>query len=290
MSKGGWWIVLRTCCISRISRRQALLLSVWAALGLHMNTRQSLTATIVYDNRPYDPQLTNAWGYSCLIEAGDWSLLFDTGGDAQTLRTNLTRLGIDPRSIGTVMLSHFHTDHTGGLQAVLSDNGYRSTLVVPQSFPYEFKQQAGEHARVVEVSGAIDVGEHALSTGELGKSIIEQSLLLKTSDGLVVITGCAHPGIVNIVAQARQQGEIDLVMGGFHLKDAGAAEIDTVIEQLKQLGVKRVAPSHCTGDLAIRMFAAAFGAGFIAVGAGARIGMWLPGGWQPRLTSMFDCE
>jgi 7,8-dihydropterin-6-yl-methyl-4-(beta-D-ribofuranosyl)aminobenzene 5'-phosphate synthase len=89
--------------------------------------------------------------------------------------------------------------------------------------------------------------------------------------------GCAHPGIVEIVSQARRLGSIHLVMGGFHLKDANEAEIGRVIDGLKRLGVRKVAPSHCTGALAMRLFEAAFGSDFIPAGAGAQIRLKLSG-------------
>jgi 7,8-dihydropterin-6-yl-methyl-4-(beta-D-ribofuranosyl)aminobenzene 5'-phosphate synthase len=103
----------------------------------------------------------------------------------------------------------------------------------------------------------------------MGSAIIEQSLVIETSEGLVVITGCAHPGIVGIVSAAAEGGDIGLVIGGFHLKDDSATEIDEVIADLQALGVKRVAPTHCTGDEARERFRAVFGDGFVPVGVGS---------------------
>jgi len=71
---------------------------------------------IVYDNRTLDPNLTSGWGFACLV--GD-DLLFDTGGDGRTLLSNMAQMGIDPAGIRTVVLSHAHGDHTGGLGALL---------------------------------------------------------------------------------------------------------------------------------------------------------------------------
>ena len=111
--------------------------------------------------------------------------------------------------------------------------------------------------------------DHVRATGELGTAIVEQSLIVETDKGLVVITGCAPPGIVEIVRRAKVYGVVYLVMGGFHLGDKSAREIETIIADLKRLGVRQVAPSHCTGDEAIQLFRAAFGADSILVGAGA---------------------
>jgi 7,8-dihydropterin-6-yl-methyl-4-(beta-D-ribofuranosyl)aminobenzene 5'-phosphate synthase len=94
-------------------------------------------------------------------------------------------------------------------------------------------------------------------------------LIIETQQGSIVLTGCAHPGIVEIVQQAQTVGEIYLVMGGFHLADSGTAEVEAVIAELKRSGVQQAAPGHCTGDQAIDQFRAAFGPDFIPIGAGA---------------------
>jgi 7,8-dihydropterin-6-yl-methyl-4-(beta-D-ribofuranosyl)aminobenzene 5'-phosphate synthase len=79
---------------------------------------ERLTITIVYDNNEYDERLKTAWGFSCLVERGELSLLFDTGGDAPTLLSNMEVLELDPRDIDTVVLSHIHSDHVGGLGGI----------------------------------------------------------------------------------------------------------------------------------------------------------------------------
>jgi 7,8-dihydropterin-6-yl-methyl-4-(beta-D-ribofuranosyl)aminobenzene 5'-phosphate synthase len=88
-----------------------------------------------------------------------------------------------------------------------------------------------------------------------------------------VVTGCAHQGIVRILERAVElTGEpVDLVMGGFHLRDSSQAGIAHILEEFRRLGVRRVAPSHCTGDLAVRLFAAEYGQDFISTGAGSVI-------------------
>jgi len=73
------------------------------------------------------------------------------------------------------------------------------------------------------------------------------------------------------VKRAKAYGEVYLVMGGFRLADRNASEIATVISELKRLGVRQVAPSHCTGNEAIQLFRAAFGANFIQAGAGLQV-------------------
>ncbi|MBN1890780.1 MAG: MBL fold metallo-hydrolase [Thermoflexales bacterium] len=239
--------------------------------GINMPSEiHPITLTIVYDNQPFDARLKTAWGFACLVETGQAVILFDTGGDGPTLMSNMAALGIDPRRVDSVVLSHYHSDHTGGLDALLEVNDH--TLVyAPRSFPADFKARVGKRASVIEVSKPVTVAEHIRTTGEMGTAIIEQSLLIETSEGLIVMTGCAHPGIVEIVRQAKTHGEIFLAMGGFHLKDKSASQVEAIIAEFKQSGVRRVAPSHCTGDGAIRQFKEAFGADFITAGAGAVI-------------------
>ena len=233
-----------------------------------MDNVEPITLTIVYDNRPLDSRLETAWGFACLIETRSKSILFDTGGDGQLLLDNLTTLGIDPQAIDAVALSHIHSDHTGGLDRLLAANDHL-TIYLPRSFPASFKARL--HNPIVEVSEPLPLADHIRTTGELGTTIIEQALIIETRQGSIVLTGCAHPGIVEVVRQAEALGNVDLVMGGFHLADYSAAEVAAVIAALKRSGVQRVAPSHCTGERAIEQFHAEFDAGFIPVGAGAII-------------------
>jgi len=232
-----------------------------------------VTVTILYDNNASDPRLETAWGFSCLVEGLEKTILFDTGGDASLLLRNMRALGIDPQDMDVVVISHIHNDHLGGLAGFLKENP-AVTVYLPQSFPESIKSATREAgAEVVAVHGPVEICEHALSTGELGDSIQEQSLVLETTQGLVVITGCAHPGVVNIARRAQElTGEkITLVLGGFHLGGVSEAEIAFIVEDFQRLGVRRVAPCHCSGDVARRLFEEAYGDDFIPAGAGSRL-------------------
>jgi 7,8-dihydropterin-6-yl-methyl-4-(beta-D-ribofuranosyl)aminobenzene 5'-phosphate synthase len=229
-----------------------------------------VTLTIVYDNLPLDARLKTDWGFACLVEMGATTVLFDTGGDGPMLMSNLAVLGFDPRRIDAVILSHIHSDHIGGLDALLTVNDLL-TVFVPRSFPDEFKVRVSKRVPLIQVSGQMTIAEHIRTTGELGTAIIEQALIIETDKGLIMVTGCAHPGIVEMVRKAKSFGDVYLVMGGFHLADKSAPEVETVIAELKRLGVRRVAPSHCTGEKAIEQLKAAFGLDFIQAGAGLRI-------------------
>jgi 7,8-dihydropterin-6-yl-methyl-4-(beta-D-ribofuranosyl)aminobenzene 5'-phosphate synthase len=221
---------------------------------------------IVYDNRTLDTNLTSGWGFSCLVSD---DLLFDTGGDGRTLLSNMTKMGIDPAGIRTVVLSHAHGDHTGGLGALLG-TGVRPAVYVPRSFPARFKADVHSLTTLVEVHGPAEIRPSIYTTGEVGRGLVEQALAVETGDGLVVVTGCAHPGVVKMVRRAKEStgGEVYLVMGGFHLGGTSQRQVKAVIADFRQLGVQRAAPCHCTGDRSIRVFAEEYGGDFIEAGVG----------------------
>lgn len=243
-----------------------------------------LNITILYDNNPYDERLKTAWGFSCLVERGDLTLLFDAGGDAQTLLSNMAILGLDPAAIDIVVLSHIHGDHVGGLGGILAAN-QGIAVYVPRSFPASLKGQVKRSAHLVEVREPTEIAAGVYSTGEMGSGIREQSLALVTKQGLVVITGCAHPGIVEIVAKAKEitGEEVYLAMGGFHLSGAGQGRIKSIIEEFRRLGVQRVAPCHCSGDLARRSFKASYGEACILAGVGSRLQV-------PEQATVSECD
>ena len=146
--------------------------------------------TVVYDNEVKKEGLRAGWGFSALIESEEASpILFDTGADSSTLAHNMKELNIDPKNIKTIVISHAHGDHTGGLSEILRINEM-AELFLPSSFRRAFPGR-----RVTMVEDAIQIGEDVFSTGELEG--IEQSLALKTEKGIFVVTGCAHPAMRN---------------------------------------------------------------------------------------------
>jgi 7,8-dihydropterin-6-yl-methyl-4-(beta-D-ribofuranosyl)aminobenzene 5'-phosphate synthase len=227
-----------------------------------------VTLTVVYDNVVFDTRLKTAWGFACLIETAETTILFDTGGDGPTLMSNLATLGFDPSRVDAVVLSHIHSDHTGGLEQLLAANE-RLTVYLPRSFPASFKSRL--HNPVVEIHDPVTITDRIRTTGELGTAIVEQALIVETDQGLIVVTGCAHPGVAEMVRAAKAYGEVYLVVGGFHLADKSSGEVEAVIADLRSLGIQQIAPSHCTGEQAIRLFEAAFGENFIRAGVGAVI-------------------
>ncbi len=233
---------------------------------------------VVFDNNrsvslgagPSMPRLKTGWGFAAWLEHGGRKVLFDTGANGATLLDNMVALGLDPRAIEIVVLSHIHRDHTGGLDSLLAVNP-QIVVYLPQAFPTHFKEKAHTTgATVVEVDAPLEIRSGLWSTGQMRTGMIEQGLVARTQDGLVVVTGCAHPGIDKIVARAVQVGQDDiaLVTGGFHLGGARQVRIEEIIDKFRRLGVRQVAPCHCTGSQARKLLHEAFGRDFKACGVG----------------------
>jgi 7,8-dihydropterin-6-yl-methyl-4-(beta-D-ribofuranosyl)aminobenzene 5'-phosphate synthase len=236
---------------------------------------KNLSMTVVYDNNPYKEELTTAWGFSCLIRGAEKTILFDTGGDGSIVLSNMEKLGINPAQIDLIVLSHIHGDHVGGLESILEKN---SAIIVylPASFPKSFKDNVERYgAKVVEIKEPLEICQGIYSTGELGTWIKEQSLVIHTERGLIVITGCAHPGIVKIVSKAKDlfKNEILMVMGGFHLGGVSTDEIEKIILSCRKLGVQYVGPCHCSGNTARDLFKKEYGKNFVDIGVGRIIAM-----------------
>ena len=229
--------------------------------------------TIVVDNTVLKKNLEKDWGFSCLVEWQGERVLFDTGSRPEIFAHNAEALGIDAKTIHTVFLSHIHADHIGGLPGFLKMNP-RVTIWVPASFPENFDRQVTPLGAVVRrVSAAQEILPGFYSTGELGTAIREQSLIVNTPQGLVVVTGCSHPGIVHILKTAKSQfhKNILFVVGGFHLNWTDEATVRQIVKQFLSLGVEKVAPAHCTGPQATEIFKKVYELDFIRAGAGLHL-------------------
>ncbi len=189
---------------------------------------------VLYDNEA-EGDLESDWGFSCLIVSDEGrKLLFDTGASETILARNMKKLGIRRDEIEIIVLSHEHWDHIGGLNAVLHPD---AVVYLPASFTETTKNEIERNkAEIREVLGPGDIVAGIHTTGELGLSIKEQSLVLDTRIGDMILTGCAHPGLEAIMDAARIFGDIGGVMGGFHGFDN--------LELLK--GLKKIVPCHCT--------------------------------------------
>lgn len=238
-----------------------------------MKKQAALELTVVYDNHSLDPGLKSDWGFSCFVEGPEKSILFDTGADGRILLSNLEKLGIPPDRIDVVLLSHAHRDHTGGLNDLLARNP-KIDVWLPHFFPVEFKEGIlKKGAGVVNVEGSREICPGAHTSGVIEGWIKEQSLVLDTDKGLVLMTGCAHPRIVHIIARVREtfRKDIFMVLGGFHLAGFEKKEIREIIRTFRNSGIATVGPAHCSGDEARALFSEEYGDDYLLMGVGKKI-------------------
>jgi len=188
-----------------------------------------MRVTIIYDNEVHALGLRSGWGFSCLIEKeGTPNILFDTGANDSILLHNMEKLDLDPLSIGMVVISHAHWDHTGGLSRFL-DKNKEVGVYIPESCP-----EPKGAKEVIVVKEPLEICSGIFSTGELKG--IEQSLAVRTGKSLTVIAGCSHPGVENILKSASQFGSPYALVGGLH----GFSQFDAI----KDLSL--ICPCHCT--------------------------------------------
>ncbi|MCI4453346.1 MAG: MBL fold metallo-hydrolase [Thermodesulfobacterium sp.] len=228
--------------------------------------------TVLFDNYPAEEGFETGWGYSCFIKKDEEGILFDTGADGQKLIKNIQKAEIKSDLISKIVISHAHEDHSGGLKEAAELNS-QIEIYVGDSFYNEVKALL-PYAKLKKVSSEpLEITKEVYLTGELGEKIKEVSLIINTKEGLIIITGCAHPGIENIIERATSivKKNILALLGGLHLMYKNKKEILKLISYLKSKNVKYIASSHCTGELARKLFEENFGESFIKAGVGTHL-------------------
>ena len=238
-----------------------------------MKNKHTIQMTVVYDNNSLDKKLQQDWGFSCFIKGLEKSILFDTGTKGRILLSNMEALQVSPDEVDIVFLSHVHKDHTSGLGTLL---GHHPNIDVwlPEFFSSSFKEETKRNgATIIEVENFQQICEGAYTTGVIQGWIKEQSLILDTNKGLIIVTGCAHPRIVHIISTVKGllKKDIYMVFGGFHLAGFNDEEIKEIIKNFRAQGVKKVGPCHCSGNEARRLFATEYKDNYIKIGVGKEI-------------------
>ncbi len=268
------------------------------------------------ENTAWQTDVLAEWGLSILIEKDERAILFDTG-ESISAAHNAGILGIDLSKIDTIVLSHGHFDHTGGLLSLLPQIGHPVNIIAhPDIWAPKYNRKPGSSEKYIGIpytreelealgarfnltSESVSIDEDILTTGEIpmltdyetidptlcvkteggwqpDQLLDDQGIVIKGPQGLTVIPGCAHRGLINTLYQARKVSGIDkiyLVVGGAHLINAGDEQIWHTISALNEMGVQKLATCHCTGTRANNLLSQTMGNNFILNSAGTIINL-----------------
>ncbi len=228
---------------------------------------------IIFDNYNINREFIPGWGFSCLV---DQTVLFDTGEKSEYLFKNMKNLDVNISRIEKVVISHDHWDHTGGLCDLLKKRKGLEVYGCP-GFSRKFKEEVKALKGNLILAGKLTmIKDDIFVTGEIAGEynevfLPEQALFIKRKKGIIVITGCAHPGIIKIIKKIKENFpkiKINLVFGGFHLMSKDNREIELIAEKFKELGIKKVGPTHCSGYEAQTIFKRNYKDKYIQMAAG----------------------
>ncbi len=234
----------------------------------------TLQISVIFDNVCGNQQLASLWGFSCVIQTPKHTILFDTGSNGRLLLQNLAKKNLELSNLNNIFISHAHWDHIGGIDSVLEVNP-NVDIFVTSHLSKNLIRDLGTLSNSVTVidNSLTEILPNIYSTGGMGDES-EQSLIIDTDEGLLIIAGCAHSGIELIAKRAKEKlnKRILLLLGGFHLHNKEDNEVLKIINTIKQLDTKYVCPSHCTGERATKLFKEAFKQHHIDGGVGVEIG------------------
>lgn len=239
-------------------------------LSAESGITRPVTIKILYDNYVHVDGCEADWGYSILIDGLEKTILFDTGTKPEIFEANFIKAGTDAGEIDYLVFSHEHSDHTAGITAfVKMKTGI--PVIIPHSFTGQFKSSLVKHGlEPLLVNEHAKICNNLYTSGEFDYEIAEQALILDTKSGLVVMTGCCHPGIIQMLKKIKSDfnKKIYMVFGGFHLLEKSDKEMESIISEMKKLGVVKCGATHCTGDRQIKLFKEAFGKDYFELGVG----------------------
>ena len=247
------------------------------------------------------------------IDREQVKILFDTGVSGKALLHNAKLMAVDLRDIDAIVLSHGHYDHTGGLAAALDEIEASIPIILhPDALekkfalkpkirftgiPYTLLEIESKGGKILPSRNPLELAEGVIATGEIERvtsfeeppkhyiilkngemtrdqMLDDQALIIRLREGLAIITGCAHAGIINTTRYAQRitgEEKVHAIIGGFHLIGASDERIEKTIQEIKRINPKIIAPCHCTGDKAINRFKEELGEKFLEIHVGSTI-------------------
>jgi 7,8-dihydropterin-6-yl-methyl-4-(beta-D-ribofuranosyl)aminobenzene 5'-phosphate synthase len=283
------------------------LASLLFTISGHAETKDRVT--ILYDAFSDNKAVTKDWGFSALVEHDGKRILFDTGNNPEIFEHNVKALNVDLTKLDFVIISHRHTDHASGLKYLLKINP-DVTIYVPfdgangfggselpaaffrpePSLPAKMRYFDGAYPEHARAGKLYDIGRFVLvdKLTEVAPGIFlvytiskiprtlelpELTLAIKGPHGLILVDGCSHSGIEEILqAASAVDPHTRIVFGGLHLVQTPVPDIDRLVDSLKnKWKLDKVAPGHCTGEPAFLRLQKAFGDDYLYAGAGTQL-------------------
>ncbi len=270
-----------------------------------------ITFTTLCENTVAGPGFIGEWGLSVLVQIDGHNILFDTGAESAAVK-NADKIGFDLKTVHTIVLSHAHRDHTGGLREILKRTKHPKIIAHPALWTPKFKrvmpgeplkyngipfrrEEIAKDGELCLSTEPVKLSVSALTSGEIAQTtdfetagrqyfcredhdlhqddfLDEQALIIQTPEGLVIVSGCAHRGIINTIRHAQRitgEERVHTVLGGTHLYPKEQSEVRKSIFELMNLGVQNIGVSHCTGLPAAMQLASAFGDRFFLNNTGS---------------------
>jgi 7,8-dihydropterin-6-yl-methyl-4-(beta-D-ribofuranosyl)aminobenzene 5'-phosphate synthase len=250
-----------------------LLIIFSCLLSCASNRHRNIEIMTLHDEKVLNPDLArDSRGFTCMIKTNEMTVLFDLlyPRDTRVVLSNMLKMDLDPAEIDAVFITHKHNDT--GLEAFLKVNPHVIVYVPDPSMSYTERIVKNHGAEYRVLDDFSTIGEGMYTTGPMdGDPVLEQSLIIETSKGLVVLCGCSHPGVINIIRRVKElfpSERIHMVMGGFHLRGSSHSVQEEILFELKNLGVKHISPTSCAGKDFREVAKQIYGKNYIENGVG----------------------
>jgi len=203
---------------------------------------------ILVDDRSKDYDLIPEVGLSIYLELNENAILFDVNSSWGIVEENARKLGVELSRVNAIVISHWHEDHVGGLRGAMYYFKYELRKNIPIYSPIEVDLE-----NVIVTYKGMKIMEHIYSTGPLGYIVKEQSLVIDTPQGSLIIIGCNHPGLELVVNTALEitKSKVFGIIGGLHIDDD--EDINKVLHIIKTFDIEIVGPAHCTSNNALKV-------------------------------------